>query len=74
MIAKTTMITIQSGIIFKISHRLPKNFQPFKSTIVEITAILAKTTISTTETTRITMQVDFILESFQELPNKISAI
>ena len=60
---------------------LPMNsqnkIQPSKSTIVEVTAGLAKTTITTiktTRTTRITMQDGTILESSYELPKKISAI
>ena len=56
----------------------PQKNQPSKSTIVEVTAGLAKTTIETTiETTRITritMEGDIILESSHELPKKISAI
>ena len=54
-----------------------KKFQPSKSTIVEVTAGLAKktmTTIETTKTTRITMHDGITLESFHELPKKISAI
>ena len=51
-----------------------KKFQPSKSTIVEVTAGLAKTTMTTIETTRITMQDGNILESSRELPKKISAI
>ena len=37
----------------------PKKVHPSKSTIVEFAAILAKTTMTTKETTRITMQSDF---------------
>ena len=54
-----------------------KKFQPSKSTIVEVTAGLAKTTMRTIETTRITriiMKGGIILESSHELPKKISAI
>ena len=55
-----------------------KKFQPSKSTIVEVTAGLAKTTRTTIETTRTTtriiMQDGIILESSHELPKKISAI
>ena len=51
-----------------------KKFQPSKSTIVEVTAGLAKTTMTTIKTTRITMQDGTILESSHELPKKISAI
>ena len=57
---------------------LPMNsqnkIQPSKSTIVEVTAGLAKTTITTIKTTRITMQDGTILEYSYELPKKISAI
>ena len=65
---------MQDGIILEFSHELPKQFQPSKSTIVEVTAGLAKTTMTTIETTRITMQDGNILESSHELPKKISAI
>ena len=51
-----------------------KKFQPSKLTIVEVTAGLAKTTMTTIETTRIIMQGDIILKFFHELPKKISAI
>ena len=51
-----------------------KKFQPSESTIVEVTAGLAKTTMTTIETTRITMQDGIILESSHELLKKISAI
>ena len=55
----------------------PKKCQPSKSSIVEITAGLAKTTMTTIETTRITritMEGGIILESCHELPKNISAI
>ena len=42
--------------------------QPSKSRIVEVTAILAKTTIKIKRTTRITMKDGIILESSPELP------
>ena len=48
--------------------------QPSESTIVEVTAGLAMTTMTTIETTRITMQDGIILESSDELPKKMSAI
>ena len=51
-----------------------KTFQPSESTIVEVTSGLEKTTMTTIETTRITMQDGTILESSHELPKKISAI
>ena len=54
-----------------------KKFQPSKSTIVKVTAGLAKTTMTTretTRTTRITMEGGIILESSHELLKKISAI
>ena len=54
-----------------------KKFQPSKSTIVEVNVGLAKTTMTTIETTRITritMEGGIILESSHELPKKISAI
>ena len=44
-----------------------KKFQPSKSTIVEVTAGLVKTTMTIIETTRITMQDGNILESSHEL-------
>ena len=49
-------------------------FQPSKSTIVQVTAILVKTTMTTKETTRILMYGDIILKFFHELPKPISAI
>ena len=68
---------MQDGIILESSPELPITFQPFKSNIVEVTAVLAKTTMATletTRTTRITMQHGIILESSHELPKKISAV
>ena len=51
---------------------LPMNsknkFQPSESTIVEVTSGLEMTTMTTIETTRITMQDGIILESSHELP------
>ena len=68
---------MQGGIILESSHELPKKIQSSKSSIVEVTAGLAKTTlttIETTRTTRITMEGGNILESSHELPKQISAI
>ena len=65
---------MQDSIILKYSHELQKKIQPSKSTIVEVTAGLVKTTMTTIETTRITMQDGTIQESSHELPKKISAI
>ena len=49
-------------------------FQPSKLTIVEVTAILVKTTMTTKETTRIIMRGDIILKFFHELPKNILEI
>ena len=51
----------------------PKKIQTSKSTIVEVTAGLAKTTMTTIETTRITritMEGGIILESSHKLPKE----
>ena len=48
-----------------------KKFQPSESTIVKVTAGVAKTTMTTIETTRITLQIGIILESSNKLPKKI---
>ena len=64
-------------LFWNLSMNSQKQFQTSKSTIMEVTAGLAKTTmitIETTRTTRITMQDGTILESSHELPKKISAI
>ena len=50
-------------LLWNLSMNFPKKFQPSKSTIVEVTAGLAKTTMTTIETTRITMECGIILES-----------
>ena len=55
-------------IFLNLPMKSQKKFQPSKSTIVEVTAGLAKTTMTTIETTRITMQDGIILESSHELP------
>ena len=84
------MVTICSGnevtmsamyvcvLFWNLPMNSQKKFQPSKSTIVEVTAGLAKTTIETTKETtritRITMKGGIILESSHELPKKISAI
>ena len=51
-----------------------KKFQPYKLNIVQVNAVLAKTTMTTKETTRILMYGDIILKFFHELPKPISAI
>ena len=61
-------------IFWNLPMNSQKKFQPSKSTIVEVTAGLAKTTMTTIETTRITMQDGIILESSHELPPKKSAL
>ena len=61
-------------IFWNLPMNSQKKFQPSKSTIVEVTAGLAKTTMTTIETTRITMQDGIILKSSNELPKKNSAI
>ena len=61
-------------IFWNLPMNSQKKFQPYKSTIVKVTAGLAKTTMTTIETTRITMQDDNILESSHKFPKKISAI
>ena len=50
-----------------------KKFQPFISIIVEVTNILAKTTISTTEITRITIEVDFIVDLSMNFQTKFQS-
>ena len=55
-------------IFWNLPINYKNKFQPSESTIVEVTAGLAKKAMTTIETTRITMQDDIILESSNELP------
>ena len=55
-------------LFWNLSINSQKKFHPSKSTIVEVTAGLAKTTMTALETKRITMQDCIILESYHELP------
>ena len=54
-------------IFWNLPMNSQKKFQPSNLTIVEVTADLAKTTMTTIETTRITMQDGNSLESSHEL-------
>ena len=54
-------------IFWNLPMNSQKKFQPSESTTMEVTAGLAKTTMTTIETTRITMQDCNILESSLEL-------
>ena len=75
----TTMTTRVTTMITTIAPSLPQ-FSMAEIYIgsswkgSKVMAMIAKTTMTTKETTRITMQVGIILELSHELPKKFSAI